>query len=302
MTIKEKALEQIQQHVKNLSIEGFECAPIEEKNYNYESAITKNKTKYKIQIYFGKKGLKTVIQGNNANSEYTEINNIITGNYSLDLFSNHEQNYDEYIGTDESGKGDFFGPLVVAGVYVNKLDQQYLSSIGVRDSKELNDSQINSLAVSIKQKLNSKISIVSINPEKYNLLYKDFQNVNKMLNWAHSKVIKNLLDIHNSEYVIVDQFSKAPLDISLKTEYDKINFIQLPKAEKYLGVAAASIIARSVLNRWFEKKVEEGFKVLKGASKEVENAARSIMNSNDRHILNSLVKMHFKTTKKIFDY
>lgn len=300
MTIKESALKQIKVHIKNLNDEGFECSIVSEKPYNYESTAIKNKLKFKVQVYFGKKGLKTVIQGNEASEEYIEVKSIVTGNYSLNLTNNQETNYEEYIGTDESGKGDFFGPLVIAGVYVDKNDQDFLSSLGVRDSKKLTDTQINSLAYSIKKKMHDKISVVKINPEKYNLLYQDFQNVNKLLNWAHSKVIHNLLEKYESPNVIIDQFAKTPIDISLKNKFSHINFVQMPKAEKYLGVAAASIIARNALNKWFENKRDEGFNVLKGASKEVESAAKSILKSSNENVLSNLVKLHFKTAKKIF--
>lgn len=301
MTIKESALKQIKVYITNMNEEGFECSAVAEKPYNYESTVIKNKLKFKIQVYFGKKGLKTVIQGNEATEEYIELRTIVTGNYSLNLKINQETHYEEYIGTDESGKGDFFGPLVIAGVYVDNNDQNFLSSLGVRDSKELTDTQINSLAYSIKKKMPNKISVVKINPGKYNLLYQDFQNVNKLLNWAHSKVIQNLLENYESPNVIIDQFAKTPIDISLKNQFSHINFVQMPKAEKYLGVAAASIIARNELNNWFENKIKEGFNVLKGASKEVETAARHILKSNDENILNNLVKLHFKTAKKIFE-
>ena len=301
MTIKEQAYRKIYDHRINLLKQSFNCSEIDEKPFNYEITTIKNKQKNKLQVYFGKKGIKTVIQGSNTSPEYNEVDSIVTGSYSLPFTEQKEDHYNEYIGTDETGKGDFFGPLVIAGMYVNMDIQNYLQSLGVRDSKELSDPQINRLAIQIKTKFPKNYSVISIAPEKYNVLYEDFKNVNKLLNWAHSKVIENLYKIYKSEYVIVDQFSKTALNISLKPEFANVNFIQMPRAEKYVGVAAASILARNEMNKWFEKKQNEGFNVLKGASAEVEYAAKKIYNNHDKSTLSNLIKLHFKTTKKIFE-
>ena len=42
-----------------------------------------------------------------------------------------------HIGTDESGKGDFFGPLVIAGVLVDEKNAQHFLNLGIKDSKKL---------------------------------------------------------------------------------------------------------------------------------------------------------------------
>jgi len=299
MNIKEKAFRTIIDQRATLISKGFVCSEIEEKLYNFETSALKNKQKNKLQVYFGKKGIKTVIQGSNLSVEYNEIQSIVTGNDCLPFTDQKDQQYEEYIGTDETGKGDFFGPLVIAGIYVNKEIQSYFTNLGVRDSKELSDSEINRIAFKIKSKFPNHYSIISIHPEKYNRLYEEFRNVNKMLNWGHSKIIENLFKDYKSKYIIVDQFSKTPLNISLKPEFSKIHFIMTPKAERYVGVAAASILARNQMNKWFEEKKNEGYNVLKGASKEVEYAAKNILVKHGKNKIANLVKLHFKTTKKI---
>ncbi|MBK8943995.1 MAG: ribonuclease HIII [Ignavibacteriae bacterium] len=281
--------------------ENYQSSKIELKQYNYEVEVAKNKQKIKIQVYFGKKGLKTILQGNNTSKEFAELNNLINGNFSLDFQDNSEENFDKYIGTDETGKGDFFGPLIIAGFYVNEEIQNFLINLGVKDSKELADTKIDEIAKIIKSKFPKNYSIVIINPEKYNQLYDEFKNLNKILNWAHSKVIENLYETFQPETVIIDQFSKTPINISLKNNFAKVNFVQIPKAEKYVGVAAASILARNELNKWFNKKNHEGIPVLKGASTEVENSAKIITVKFGIQILNKISKVHFKTTKKIFE-
>jgi ribonuclease HIII len=295
------ALKIINSKIKELKEHKFNCSPIEKKQYNFETTVSKNGNKNKLQVYFGKKGVKSVIQGNSDTKEYKEIQSIITGNFSLQFSEKEDQNYDEYIGTDETGKGDYFGPLVIAGCYVDSNIQKFLSNLGVRDSKELVDSRIDKMADEIKSKYPNNFSIISIEPEKYNKIYLEFNNVNKLLNWGHSKVIENIYKKYQPNDIIVDQFSKTPLNISLKKEFAKVNFVQIPKAEKYIGVAAASILARNEMNQWFNKMKREGFNVLKGASFEVESAAKGIYRIQGRQTMSNLVKLHFKTTKKIFE-
>lgn len=299
--MQNSALKKIESHILRLDKYNFNFTSIEKKQYCYETTVIKNNQKIKLLVYFGKKGLKTVIQGNTSSEIYNEINGVITGNISFEFNKHEEPIFEEYIGTDETGKGDFFGPLVVAGFYVDRKSEVFLKDLNVRDSKELKDPQIDFIANKIKTEFPKNFSIISISPQKYNELYEEFKNLNKLLNWAHSKVIENLLQNISTNTVIIDQFSKNPLNISLKKEYAKINFIQMPKAEKYIGVAAASILARNKMNYWFNKKRNEGFNVLKGASLEVENEARKILNGGSKENIGEFVKLHFKTMKKIFE-
>ena len=295
------ALKKIESLIILLRKNSFNCSPIEKKQYNFETTVLKKNEKIKLLVYFGKKGVKTILQGNTNSEIYSEVESIVTGNFSLKFAKEEDQKYEEYIGTDETGKGDFFGPLVVAGMYVNEEVQNYLLNLNVRDSKELIDFQIDQIANKIKKAYPNNYSVISINPQKYNKLYEDFKNVNKLLDWAHSKVIENIYEKFEVDTVIVDQFSKTPINISLRNKYANVNFVQIPKAEKYIGVAAASILARNQMNKWFNQKRREGFNVLKGASQEVENEAKKILKNGNREKMNELIKFHFKTTKKIFE-
>jgi ribonuclease HIII len=299
--IKNSALKQIQDLQKNIRHSNFVCTEIEEKQYNFEFTAIKNGKKNKIQVYFGKKGIRNVIQGNSDSEEYIEISSLLSGNLTLPFSKEANTKYEEYIGTDETGKGDYFGPLVIAGFYINLENASTIYDFGVKDSKELNDNQINFIAKKIINQFPNNCEIISIFPEKYNELYERINNVNKLLNWGHSKVVENLLRKHLTKIVITDQFSKEPLQISKSVEFSDVDFIQMTKAERHLGVAAASILARFEMNKWFEQKQNEGFNVKKGASGEVELAAKSILKRNGHKILNSLVKLHFKTTQKIFE-
>lgn len=301
MNIKENAKNKIVEYKKLLILKGFNCTNIEEKQYNYEITATKNSTKNKLQIYFGKKGIRNVIQGSASSREYNELNSIISGNLSFSFNESKEETYTEYIGTDETGKGDYFGPLVIAGMYVDENICKFLLELGVRDSKELSDPQIDKIAKVIKSTYPLNYSIISLDPERYNQLYEQIPNVNKILDWGHSKVIENIYKKHKPETIIVDQFSKTPLKVSSTKEFSNVNFVYMPKAEKHIGVAAASILARNEMSNWFYDKIDSGLRVLRGASVEVENAARNIYYEKGRIALEKLVKLHFKTTKKIFE-
>ncbi|OGU54945.1 MAG: ribonuclease HIII [Ignavibacteria bacterium RBG_13_36_8] len=205
----------------------------------------------------------------------------------------------EYIGSDESGKGDIFGPLVTAAVFVNASSKNKLDKFGIRDSKDLSDNLISELASKIKTITGNVFSIVLISPAKYNELYDKFKNLNKILNWSHSKAIETILEKSNCNTVITDKFSNKDLTVTEKATYSRINFIQTPKAEKYTAVAAASILARDSFNKWFNNQKKLGYNLPKGASEKVDETVYDIFNREGIETLRTLTKMHFKTIKKI---
>lgn len=279
---------------------GIKTLPPVKKDYNYEINVQDANEKIKIQVYFGKKGVKTIIQGNLDSKLHKTINDLILDEPHLNLTDHHIDEPDRYIGTDECGKGDFFGPLVVAAVFVNTDSIIKLKKIGVCDSKKLNDNQINHIAKLIRNIIpESMIEVVNINPEKYNQLYKKFNNLNKLLNWAHSKAISNLLSSTNSAKVITDKFSRSDLNIMNDVKYSNVDFIQLHGAEKYIGVAAASIIARETFNKWFSQKEKGGLKLSKGSSIIVERNAKNLLSKFGEDKFKEIAKLHFKTYNKI---
>lgn len=117
--------------------------------------------------------------------------------------------YITHIGTDESGKGDFFGPLVIAGVMVDEKAAKMFIEAGIKDSKKVTDKKILTLEPLIKQ--NSVYSVVPISNGKYNELYKNIKNLNKLLAWGHARVIENVLEQKTCEYALSDQFGDESL-------------------------------------------------------------------------------------------
>jgi ribonuclease HIII len=221
------------------------------KKYNYEIELNKDKEKLKVLVYFGKKGVKIVIQGNKNSKLYKQVNELLNDEPELNLYEREIIPSENYIGSDESGKGDFFGPLVTAAVYVNRDNQSEFLKIGVRDSKDMTDMQIYYAAKKIKKVLQDSFEIIVINPVKYNELYSKFRNMNEILAWSHSKAIENLAKKCNCKEVIIDQFSSKIERVNQKLLHLNLRIMHSPKAERFLGVAAASILARDKFNAWF---------------------------------------------------
>lgn len=271
-------------------------------DYHFDVTVRNETEKVKYLIYFGKKGIKKVIQGNKESALYKKLNSIL---FDKDLFVNivtQETEFDEYIGTDESGKGDYFGPLVTAAVYTNKNINAEFIKTGVKDSKLLSDNDIKKIEPVIKKIVSGRFDIVIINPEKYNLLYEKFKNLNKLLAWAHSKAIENLVVNVNCNNVISDKFGNELLiNSELSKKNIEVNIFQTTKGERFPGVAAASILARAKVIDWFKLKSKElGFDIPKGAGEQVNFIADKILQKANKEYLLKMIKFHFKNSQNIF--
>ena len=299
MTTKEAAFKSIAKIKLILDSQNLSSSAITEKEYDYEMTVKLNSANIKILVYFGKKGLRTVLQGDSNSSEYRIIQDLVMDQSSLHFTRAAITEPNAYIGSDECGKGDFFGPLVVGAVYVEKESVAKLAKMGVRDSKDLNENQIHHLAHEIKMTVGKQFEVIRITPEKYNGLYSRFANLNKLLNWAHSKSIEKLLDNTGCKFVITDKFSKEDLKVVSSAKYSDVEFVQIEKAEKYIGVAAASILARDNFNSWFLEQTKKGITLPKGASNNIELTASKLLAEYGEEKLGELAKLHFKTYKKI---
>ena len=206
---------------------------------------------------------------------------------------------ERWIGTDESGKGDYFGPLVVAGVCVDPTVLPALSDLNVRDSKRISDAVVIRLAAQVRELCPH--SIVAIGPKRYNELYQKIRNLNRLLAWAHARSIENLLEEVECARAVTDQFGDERFVLSALMRKGKdISLEQRPKAEDDPAVAAASILARAeFLQRLERLSGEVGIPLLKGASQGVEDTARSLVRRYDGDILKNVAKLHFRTTAKV---
>lgn len=299
---QQKALKEIENLSKKIINLGFSVSKADKKLYNYEIIVNSNKEQAKVLVYFGKKGIKKVIQANPESIIAKELNSLVFGQTLFESEKKTEIKFSEYIGTDESGKGDYFGPLVVAAVYINKKTTLELEEAGVKDSKLISDNNIKIIEYKIKEIIGDNFEIVQINPEKYNKLYESFNNLNKIMGWAHSKTIENLLQRIGCPNVISDKFGNEKL---IKDELMKkninVNLYQTPRAERYTAVAAASILARAKVVDWFNVKSREvGFNIPKGGGSLVNIAAKRVFNQFDDNYLMKMIKFHFKNSQSIF--
>ena len=214
--------------------------------------------------------------------------------------ASHPHNRIERIGIDESGKGDYFGPLVIAAVFVDARTQGELKLMEVRDSKKISDGRVLELAPDIRSICPH--SIIAIGPKKYNELYIKIKNLNRLLAWGHAKALENLLERGvTCERAISDQFGDERLILkALQEKGRRIVLEQRTKAESDLAVAAASVLARAeFLVRLKRLSDEVGTTLPKGASAAVELAAKMIIKKHGRERLDSVAKLHFKNTQAV---
>jgi ribonuclease HIII len=214
--------------------------------------------------------------------------------------ASHPHNRIERIGIDESGKGDYFGPLVIAAVFVDARTQGELKLMEVRDSKKISDGRVLELAPDIRSICPH--SIIAIGPKKYNELYIKIKNLNRLLAWGHAKALENLLERGvTCERAISDQFGDERLILkALQEKGRRIVLEQRTKAESDLAVAAASVLARAEFLVRLKRLSDEVRTTLpKGASAAVELAAKMIIKKHGRERLDSVAKLHFKTTQAV---
>lgn len=212
------------------------------------------------------------------------------------------------LGVDESGKGDFFGPMCVAGVYVNETVLRQWQDKGIRDSKSISsDNRIRDLAEVIRKTPGCITAVVPIGNEAYNRLHAKLGTVNAILAWGHARVIENLMGQRHQMIpppvrAISDQFARTKTTVqrALMPLGREIELIQRHKAEEDMAVAAASILARNeFVSRLQRMGKEYGMTFPKGASAQVEEAGRQFVERHGKENLPKVAKMHFKTVNKI---
>lgn len=203
------------------------------------------------------------------------------------------------IGSDETGKGDYFGPLVVAAAAFEPADVAKFTDIRLDDSKKLTAASIKKAAAEIRECLPHKI--VMVNPPKYNELYRSFGNLNRLLAWCHATAIEGLLETVDAKVIIVDKFCDESLlrrEMKEKTRARKLHMVT--KAERYPAVAAASILASDAFHRAMGRLTQEcGVTIPKGAGAIVDRTAKQLVQAHGPAILEKVAKLHFKTTEKI---
>ncbi|MBK7091977.1 MAG: ribonuclease HIII [bacterium] len=206
----------------------------------------------------------------------------------------------DYIaGVDESGKGDYFGPLVIAAAAVGDLEKPILMDLYVRDSKKMTDSRILTVARTIKEQVPHDLVVVM--PDRYNDLYQKIGNLNKLLAWGHARAIENLLGKVECATVISDQFANANvLERALMEKGRKVELIQQVRGESELAVATASVLARAEFLIAMDRLSREFDLTLpKGGGSLVDTAGVKFIRKHGVEAMRRVAKLHFKNTMKI---
>jgi len=254
---------------------------------------------------------KLVVQGNET-SDFVlfilepEILKAATFGYENQLAEiDNPEMFQPHAGIDESGKGDFFGPLVIAACFTDERSARNLLQAGIADSKTIgSDAKIHQLAKIIRKECFNKYAVVAIGPEAYNRLYASFNNLNRLLAWGHAKSLEKLLEqVPDCPRAISDQFARSTSTVkqALQERGRKIEFIQKTKAEADIAVAAASILARDEFIRRLKLLGEQvNTELPRGAGPKVLETGRKLAQSIPKEQFASFAKLHFKTLEDIF--
>jgi ribonuclease HIII len=210
-----------------------------------------------------------------------------------------------WIGTDESGKGDYFGPLVVASVLSTSSTKDKLLRLGVRDSKKIPlVDTIKQLAGHIKNLCPH--STVIITPPKYNDAYEKMRSwgkLHRILAWGHAKAIENILQKETCDYAVADQFSAEKYIKNALMERGRLlTLTQRHHAEDDVAVAAASILAKDAYTKSLATlSTKYSIDLPAGASNKVIETGKEFVQRYGKDELREVAKLHFVTTKYILD-
>jgi ribonuclease HIII len=199
------------------------------------------------------------------------------------------------VGSDEAGKGDYFGSLVVAAVRVDSAQRQEIQAAGAIDSKRLSDDRVRRLAPALEGRYDHALEV--LDPSAYNAEYGRFGSLNPLLAELHARAIKRLAK--PGDVVLVDRFGDERL-VARRLEGLDLELHQSPRAEREPAVAAASVIARGAFLAGLRSLTEEyAVDLPKGAGILVDEAARRFIQIHGFQAIGKVAKIHFKNTERL---
>ena len=277
---------------------------LQEQGFDFETKpyalFSARKGKLNVTVY--EKGPKVLIQGKDTEDfiRFT-LEPQVTGVAKLGYEEILEPDkFEPHFGIDESGKGDYFGPLVIAGAYTDGVIARRLIDAGIMDSKRVTSAaRIRKLAEIIRATPGCSTAVVAIGPERYNSMHASFKNLNRLLAWGHARAIEILAAARpDCPRTLSDQFARPEiLQRALKEKGLSLQLEQRTKGESDTAVAAASILARERFIDWMDKTSSAcGVKLPLGASDAVVQAARDLIARHGPDALGKVAKLHFKTT------
>jgi ribonuclease HIII len=298
----------IQEYLADLlpmcSKEGLQMSDEREIPYGVQIEFTSGEASVLLNVYYSeKKGISKVVNASKHKELKAKLERILNLAPKAEEESIALHDWKHWVGSDETGKGDYFGPLIVCGFYLEEKDRAKLIKLGVCDSKKLKKEQIITIAKNLYHDFPQNIECLVLKPQKYNELYAGFsgqkKNLNDLLAWCHSKILDSLIKRHAKiEGVFIDQFSHGKkASALLRKLHPDMQITERPDGERDLAVAAASIIARYQLLMSFQSM--SNFYKLKfpmGAGKGVPETAKAFIVQYKKERLAEVAKLHFKTT------
>lgn len=273
-------------------------------NYGYQYTVKFAEAKLTLNIYNGKKGLNIVYSGDSALAERAAA--LLEGRKAQAAAPATFVTDGLWAGSDESGKGDFFGSLVVAAVVVDNTTADRLRVAGVKDCKLLTDKKILELEDIIKASV-VDYSVLELKPRVYNLRYEQVAaqggKLNQLLGYGHVAALSRVLEKHEDCHsALIDQFTTSMVNIrALKQRFPQCDVRQQPKAESNLAVAAASVLARAqFLHTMAALAAEAGVQELpKGGGAQATACARELAAKYGKEALRNYVKLHFANYQRV---
>jgi ribonuclease HIII len=269
--------------------------------YGLKLVFGEGKHRSVVSLYYSKKkGLSVVAGKGKGQMGAEDIARLLRGEPELPA---NEAKLERWIGTDEAGKGDYFGPLVTAGVLLDRATCEEVVALGATDSKQLDDARLLAIAGRLRGLLGPNAAVVAVNPVRYNQLYADLRRRGRKLNdlvaWTHGRAVADLQERDLAfDAVVVDRFASTAL--IRRHMPGGVKVLARPKAEDNPAVAAASILARArYLDRLASLTEEFGVTMRPGAGDPVIRAGRELVDRHGAGVLEKVGKHHFRTTETI---
>ncbi len=279
----------IEEFLKRAGAKVDATVPIE---YGTQYRVSRGAEQAIVNVYRGKKGPRVVVQ------QASPLANELRALFGVRKAEEQSPEWEAWAGSDESGKGDYFGPLTVAAVAVTRAKAGELAALGVRDSKTMTDATAHALDRKIRAAC--PFVLVGWMPEEYNRRHESARNVNRLLGEAHAEAIAGVLaKAPGLEAAVTDQFGdESYVADALASRGVSLTLVQRPRADETdVAVSAASILARAAFVRGLAKLEKAyGVSLPKGAGSDVIAAARAFIQRHGRDALSGAAKIHFKTT------
>jgi ribonuclease HIII len=306
-----EAMKSFAEYVQNFKDQvyqiGMETGAEKPVPYGYRVDVVQSGETVPVTLYEGKKGFSTVVAGKTGAMKKT-LETMVHGPSAPVTVSDKPYGFEHlsgfeagWIGTDESGKGDVFGPLVISAVAVNPESVAALTKIGVKDCKQLTDKKVAELAIKIRQICNGRSQELVLYPARYNSLYAamkaEGKNLNHLMAWAHARVIEDTLESAPCQFAIADKFADVRfIESRLMARGRAITLVQKTHAEQNIAVAAASVLARDAFLRGLVALSNKyGMEFPKGAGTQVVAAVHRFVELHGKVALPEVGKVHFKT-------